>query len=102
VLQPQDATTSAQKAELDAVNRQLAQVEAWYNLQSVRLPTFIEAQARAGQRASASSLNLEANWRFAKGGKHVPCLASMWGELFRLDERSRYSVLEGSVSMAWA
>jgi len=97
VLQAQDATTSAQ-AELDAVNRQLAQVESLYNLQSVQITDLYEAQARQAS-VQAEQLNLESELAIAKEQLRAVSGVNV-GELFRLDEEVDIPVLEGSVD-AW-
>ena len=97
VLQAQDAATSAQ-AELEAVDRQLAQIESLYSLQSVQITDLYEAQARQAS-VQADQLNLESELAIAKEQLRAVSGVNV-GELFRLDEEVTIPVLEGSVD-AW-
>lgn len=97
VLQAQDAATSAQ-AELDAVDRQLAQIESLYSLQTVQITDLYEAQARQAS-VQAEQLNLESELAIAQEQLRAVSGVNV-GELFRLDEEVNIPTLEGSVD-AW-
>jgi len=94
VLQAQDAVTSVE-AELEAVNRQLAQVESLYNLQSVQITDLYEVQARQAG-VQAEQLNLESELAIAKEQLRAVSGVNV-GELYRLDEEIDIPALEGSI-----
>ncbi len=94
VLQAQDAVTSV-TAELDAVNRQLAQVESLYNLQAVQITDLYEVQARQAA-VQAEQLNLESELAIAKEQLRAVSGVTV-GELYRLDEEIDIPALEGSI-----
>ncbi len=94
VLQAQDAVTSVE-AELEAVNRQLAQVESLYNLQSVQITDLYEVQARQAG-VQAERLNLESELAIAKEQLRAVSGVNV-GELYRLDEEVDIPALEGSI-----
>ena len=94
VLQAQDAVTSI-AAELEAVDRQLAQIESLYNLQAVQITDLYEAQARQAS-VQAEQLYLESELAIAQEQLRAVSGVNV-GELFSLDQEIEIPRLDGSI-----
>lgn len=96
VLQAEDAVTTI-RAELDAVNNQLAQIESLYNLQQAQITDLYNAQARQAA-VQSQQLNLESQYALAR--EELRALTGVnVGPLFRLDENATIPPLVDAVDV---
>lgn len=94
ILQAEDAVSSI-NTEVDAVGRQLEQIEALYNLQSVQITDLYEAQARF---ASIQAEQLTRESELALAREKLRSVSGVGiGELYRLNEEVEIPSVQGSV-----
>ncbi len=94
VLQAQDALESS-RAELEAVNNQLAQIERMHDLQMVQVTDLYQAQAQASAVA-AEQVYLSSELELAKEALRSATGLAV-GELYTLQDSTELPQIEGSL-----
>ena len=94
VLQAQDALESS-RAELEAVNNQLAQIERMHDLQMVQGPDLYQAQAQASAVA-AEQVYLSSELELAKEALRSATGLAV-GELYTLQDTTELPQIDGSL-----